>query len=187
MILLELVKFLAPLVVLFGAVYYFTTKWYKVQTEKHKMMFLNTNSSPALEVNNSNANGKVFFPLQIDAVQRLVLFLERVALNNMVMRLLNPGMPARAFQQKLLDSIRSEFEHNLAQQVYISSEAWEVVKQSKEEVIKIINMAATKCEDNALAGDLAQKIFEISAQLKQQPTDYAIEILKTELRAAIKS
>ncbi|MDX1350834.1 MAG: hypothetical protein R3279_11325 [Putridiphycobacter sp.] len=163
--------------------YYFTKRWYDVETQKLRLS--QQASTPQIAPEKRQSNAEKFFPLQIDAVQRLVLFLERIAPNNIIMRELNPGLPARAFQQKLLDSIRSEFEHNLAQQVYISSEAWDVVKQSKEEVVKIINMAATKLESTALAGDLAQKIFEITAQLKFQPTDQAIEMLKVELRKAI--
>ncbi|MFK8038172.1 MAG: hypothetical protein AB8B74_07790 [Crocinitomicaceae bacterium] len=182
-LIVELLKYAIPSLALFYAVYYFTNRWYNVQEIK-------LTKEQVKEVESFNAvdseNSKTFFPLQIDAVQRLVLFLERITPNNMVMRLLNPGLPARNFQQKLLDSIRSEFEHNLAQQVYISSESWEIVQQSKEEVIKIVNMAATKLEDTSLAGDLAKGIFEISAQLKNQPTDIAIEMLKNELRSVIK-
>jgi len=181
-LIIEFSKYLIPSILAFGAVYYFTNRWYEIQSQKIKL-------KASLEAKNEkfveNTNSKTFFPLQIDAIQRLVLFLERIAPNNMVMRILNPGLPAKAFQQKLLDSIRSEFEHNLAQQVYISSETWEVVQQSKEEVVKIINMSATKLDDASVASDLAQNIFEITAQLKKQPTEVAIEMLKGELRKAL--
>jgi hypothetical protein len=97
------------------------------------------------------------------------------------MRLNNPGLPARAFQQTLLENIRNEFEHNLAQQIFISADAWNLVRNSKEEVVKMINMAATKLEPTALATDLSRGIFEITAQLDHQPTDQAIAFLKAEL------
>ncbi len=115
----------------------------------------------------------------------MVLFLERIAPNNMIMRLNNPGLPANAFQQKLLESVRQEYEHNLAQQIFISPAAWERVQASKEEVLKIINMAATKLEPTALANDLSKSIFEITAQLKSQPTDQAVSMLKAELNGLI--
>jgi len=123
--------------------------------------------------------------MQVDAVQRLVLFLERIAPNNMIMRLNNPGLPAGAFQAKLLDTVRQEFEHNLAQQIYISPEAWRITKNSKEEVLKIINMAATKMQPTAMANDLSRGIFEITAQLEHQPTDKAIAFLKDELNKKV--
>ncbi len=180
-LLIEFSKYLVPSLLGFGAFYYFTNRWYDIQSQKLKLRAIAQNQPAGID----HSNAKTFLPLQIDAVQRLVLFLERISPTNLVIRLVNPGLPAKAFQQKLLENIRTEFEHNLAQQVYISSEAWEIVKNSKEEVVKIINMSATKLEPTALASDLGQHIFEIAAQLKKQPTEIAIETLKNELRAKI--
>jgi hypothetical protein len=120
-------------------------------------------------------------PLRLDAYQRLVLFCERINPNALIMRLHNPGLPALAFQQKLLAAIREEFDHNVAQQIFISTEAWDIVTRSKEETIKIINMAAKDCDGAAFSGDLAQKVFEICGQLEQLPTDIAVRGLKKEL------
>lgn len=176
--LMDLLAYVVPALVLFGAVYYFTNKWYEIRSQRNSL----DAQKMKLDATKDNGLKKHFFPLQVDAAQRLVLFLERISPNNMVMRLLNPGLPARAFQQTLLENIRSEFEHNLAQQIFVSSEAWDRVTSSKEEVVKIINMAATKMGPDALAGELSQGIFEITAQLKQQPTESAIEFIKAEVR-----
>jgi len=181
-IILSISKFIIPSIVGFGIAYYFTNKWYDIQNQKIKVDTILNQSEKAGDKTESSDAKKTFFPLQLDAIQRLVLFLERIAPNNIVIRLHNPGLPAKAFQQKLLETVRSEFEHNLAQQVFISSESWEIVKSSKEEVVKIVNMAATHLDPTALAGDLGKAIFEITAQLKVQPTDSAIEALKSELR-----
>lgn len=181
-LLLQLAKYIIPAIVFFGSVYFFTNRWFEIQSQKNKL------NAQALKNSAQTENGlrKHFFPLQVDAAQRLVLFLERIAPNNMVMRLHNPGLPARAFQQKLLENIRSEFDHNLAQQIFVSTEAWARVVNSKEEIVKIINMAATKLAPTALAGELSHGIFEISAQLQNQPTDLAIEFVKNEIRKELK-
>lgn len=181
-ILFQFALYVVPSVVFFGAVYYFTNKWVEVQREKNKLALAKSNIA---EKPKSSDLRKHFFPLQVEAYQRLVLFLERITPNNMVMRLNNPGLPARAFQQKLLESIRQEYEHNLAQQIFVSQEAWNRVQSSKEEILKIINMAATKMEPTALANDLSKGIFEITAQLKEQPTDSAVNYLKAELNKLV--
>ena len=177
-LLIQLSKFIIPALMLFGAVYYFTNRWFEIQEQKNKIEA----KKLAKKTQSENQLVKHFFPLQVDAAQRLVLFLERINPNNMVMRLQNPGLPARAFQQKLLTNIRSEFEHNLAQQIFVSSDVWLRVVTSKDEIVKIIISAATELEPTALAGDLSQKIFEITSQLKHQPTDLAIESIKKEIR-----
>ena len=40
-------------------------------------------------------------------------------------------MSANDMQSQLLQTIRMEFEHNLSQQLYISNQAWEMVKTQK--------------------------------------------------------
>lgn len=182
-ILFQFALYIVPSLVFFGAAYYFTNKWVEVQREKNKLLFIDKKEAPAKKPDTDLK--RHFFPLQVDAYQRMVLFLERIAPNNMIMRLNNPGLPARAFQQKLIDSIRQEYEHNLAQQIFISPQAWERVQGSKEEVLKIINMAATKLESEALANDLSKSVFEITAQLKSQPTEQAINYLKAELNQLV--
>jgi len=178
----QLAKFSVPAIVFFGSVYYLTNRWFEIQSQKNKLKA----TELAKKVSSENELKKHFFPLQVDAAQRLVLFLERIAPNNMVMRLHNPGLPARAFQQKMLENIRSEFDHNLAQQIFVSTESWARVVNSKEEIVKIINMAATKLDPTALAGNLSHGIFEITAQLQHQPTDLAIEFIKNEIRTELK-
>ncbi len=185
-LIIELAKYSIPSIVFFGSAYYFTNKWFEIQNNKIKVSAISDHTKEKQEkIQKPIDNQKTYFPLQIDAVQRLVLFLERISPTNMVMRLHNPGLSAKDFQQKLLESIRSEFEHNLAQQVFVSSETWEVVKDSKEEVVKIVNMAATHLSADAFSGELGKAIFEISAQLKKQPTEVPIEMLKSELRNSI--
>ena len=84
---------------------------------------------------------KFFLPNRVDAYQRAILLMERIHPNSLIMRHNNPGLPAAALQVKLLESIREEFEHNLAQQMFISNPTWDMVRKSKDETMKIINLA----------------------------------------------
>lgn len=184
-LILKGVVYCSPAIGLFGAAYYFSNKWFDVQQDKIKLI-ANEQQQAARNLPSAvKESNKEFLAMQVDAVQRLVLFLERIAPNNMIMRLNNPGLPSGAFQAKLLETVRQEFEHNLAQQIYISPEAWRITKNSKEEVLKIINMAATKMQPTAMANDLSRGIFEITAQLEHQPTDGAIAFLKDELNKKV--
>lgn len=123
-----------------------------------------------------------FLPNRVEAYQRAILLLERIHPNSLVMRHHNPGLPAMAMQAKLMESIREEFEHNIAQQLFISPEAWELVKKSKEETLKVINLAGQQMEPTATAMDLAAKIFEIVGEVGAMPTEIAVDALKKELQ-----
>jgi hypothetical protein len=76
-------------------------------------------------------NQKVTLPLRLQAYERLTLFLERISPESLIVRVNKAGMSAQKLQTALLESIRAEWEHNLSQQLYVSHEAWELVKNAK--------------------------------------------------------
>ena len=123
-----------------------------------------------------------FLPNRVEAYQRAVLLMERISPNSLVMRLHNPGLPAKMMQAELLKAIREEYDHNVAQQIFISPKAWEMVRNSKEETIKIIIIAGGQMSDISMALDLSAKIFEITTEVGQLPTEITTEFLKRELQ-----
>ena len=123
-----------------------------------------------------------FLPSRVEAYQRAVLLMERIHPNSLVMRLHNPGLPAKALQADFLKAIREEYDHNVAQQLFISLQGWQMVKNSKEETIKIINIAGNQMLASSTGMDLSAKIFEIVAEVGQLPTEITVEYLKKELQ-----
>ena|SRR3989338_4707339 len=125
---------------------------------------------------------KFFLPHRVEAYQRIILLMERIHPNSLVMRLNNPGLPATAFQIKLLEAVREEFDHNIAQQMYISSDVWEMSKKAKDETVKIINLAGQQMGPTSTGMDLSGKIFEIVAEVGVLPTEIAVRALKEEVQ-----
>jgi hypothetical protein len=123
-----------------------------------------------------------FLPSRVEAYQRAILLMERIHPNSLVMRLHNPGLPAKALQADFLKAIREEYDHNVAQQLFISLQGWQMVKNSKEETIKIINIAGNQMLATSTGMDLSAKIFEIVAEVGQLPTEITVEYLKKELQ-----
>jgi hypothetical protein len=148
-------------------------------------LFLNKQNSKELnqlklELKKDRQN--FFLPNRVEAYQRIILLLERINPNSLIMRNHNPSLSAKNMQSELLKVIREEFDHNIAQQVFISIEGWETVKNSKEETIKIINLAANQLNENASSTDLAARIFELISEIKTMPIDLSIKLLKKELQ-----
>lgn len=117
--------------------------------------------------------------MRLQAYERMAMFLERIEPNQLIFRVNNPELTAYQMQTILLSTIRSEYEHNLSQQIYISSDAWDAIKHAKEVVVNIINLSAGKLPDGAMANDLYINIFE--AISNQSPTANAMQILKKEV------
>lgn len=123
---------------------------------------------------------RVVNPIRLQAYERLALFLERISPNSLILRCYQPGMDLKLLQGVMTKNIRDEFEHNLSQQVYVSTEAWSRIKEAKEEMINMINSSAVKLPEDADPLSLAGLIFESST--KQNPLDAALEFLKNEIR-----
>ncbi len=123
-----------------------------------------------------------FLPNRLEAFQRVILYLERIHPNALIMRLHNPTLSATAFQAELLKNIREEFDHNVAQQLFISKAGWKLVSNAKEETTKIINVAAEGLKEDAGATDLAGKVFELVGEVGEVPSDIAVAVLKEEFQ-----
>ncbi|MFZ9587379.1 MAG: hypothetical protein ACO29U_07240, partial [Crocinitomicaceae bacterium] len=107
-----------------------------------------------------------FLPARLEAYQRAILLMERIHPNSLVMRAHQGNVTAIAQQGILLKTIRDEFDHNVAQQLFISETGWKMMRDSKEESIRLINLAASQMGEQASSLDLSAKIMEIMAQLE---------------------
>jgi len=125
---------------------------------------------------------KIILPLRLQAYERIILFLERISPNNLIMRLNKPEMTSIQLQSLLVKTVREEFEYNLSQQLYISFKAWELVKNAKEETIKLINIASGKIPETASAGELVKIIFDLALEKDRLPIDVAIDEIKKEIQ-----
>jgi hypothetical protein len=135
-----------------------------------------------LEVELKKQRQEFFLPNRVDAYERAILLMERLHPNSLVMRLNNPSLPATIMHTEFLKTIREEFDHNITQQLFISPIAWKVLRDSKEELVKLINLAASQVQENATAIELSAKIFELVAQLEKLPSEVATEFLKKEFQ-----
>ncbi|PKP52888.1 MAG: hypothetical protein CVT92_06880 [Bacteroidetes bacterium HGW-Bacteroidetes-1] len=120
---------------------------------------------------------KIILPLRVQASERLVLFLERMQPSLLVSRHLNNFSKANDLTQIILQNIREEFEHNLSQQLYVSSTAWQLTKTVREEVIQMIHLAYAALPEDASATEMAKKI--LGSEVKM--IDHAIQRLREDL------
>ncbi len=129
-----------------------------------------------------NANAGLITPIRLQAYERIILLLERITPDSLVMRLRRSGVGVGEMQGLLLQSIRDEYDHNMSQQLYVSDEAWEMVKKAKEEVIQLINNTGATMKTDDAGIDLCRRILENAAGIENYPTLAAIKALKAEIR-----
>jgi len=168
---LEILKYILPAVVVFIGVYFVMQNFLESEQKK-------------IELKYRSDNMKLITPSRLQAYERMVLYLERISLSNMVMRIYSRGMTAKDLQNKMLQNIRNEYDHNMAQQLYIPSRTWKLVKSAREETVKVVNSCAEQLNDDSTGLELSQFILELVGQVDSSPTEVAIEALKKELNRA---
>lgn len=129
-----------------------------------------------------NKHTDIILPLRLQAYERMSLFLERISPTSLLLRLVPSAGSALELQQLLLNEIREEYNHNVAQQIYISNNTWEQIGYAMNELVADINKAASEVAPEAPAADLGKKIFATVIGREEQPTTQALRILKEEIR-----
>lgn len=102
--------------------------------------------------------------LQLQAYERLILLTDRIALPNLIHRTHQPELTAREMQSLLTLSIRQEFEHNITQQIYVSAEAWDAIRNYKDQNMLIINQVGSFLPEGATAADLNRQLLDLLMQ-----------------------
>jgi hypothetical protein len=166
---LEILKYVLPAFIVFMTTWLMMASFAEREKERHKMEL-------------STKNQKLLTPIRMQAYERLVLFLERINPESLIMRISRQGMTCRQLQSEMISTIRAEYEHNLSQQVYISSQAWELVKSARSNLIKIINTCAEKVEPEAPAILLSKNILEFIMEMEKSPINVATEYIKKEIK-----
>ncbi len=166
---LEILKYVIPsLVVMFTAIYLI------------KMFLDNDQKKRIFELKLSNH--KIITPVKLQACERLMLLLERILPENLILRVNQPGMKAAELHGNLLKNIRDEFDHNLSQQLYISTLTWDLIRSAREEMVRVINTAFAEAGDCADASVFALQIFKIVSELHTNPVIRAQKALKEEIK-----
>lgn len=158
-----------------AAIVFLTTALFLKKQEEREVRRMQVEMSQKRKATN-------FLSERMEAYQRSVLLLERIHPNSLVMRVHNPALPAMVFQSELIKAVREEFEHNVTQQLFMSIEAWHLLKNAKDETVKIINVAGKQMNDTSMSTDLAAKIFEIVGEVGQLPSEIAVEFVKKEFQ-----
>ncbi len=121
-------------------------------------------------------------PVKMQAYERMLLFLERINPSSLLVRMTTAQMTAAQLRHELNESINEEFNHNIAQQLYVSPQAWQVIRVVKEQVLHIINESYKHLPEGSSAVDLSKAILENIIKSEEIPTDKGINFLKKEFQ-----
>lgn len=120
-------------------------------------------------------------PLKLQAMERLILLLERLSPHNLMSRVDSNDLTATEYAHELVANVRMEFDHNVAQQLYISDEGWKAIVIAKDWVTELIQQAGNGLGNQADSLLLKQLVLETAMKAEELPTTKAIWLLKKEV------
>jgi hypothetical protein len=176
----DVLMYFVPAILILGAMFMVMKRFLDNQNFLIKKFLERDLQLKAVEDKNTRQRDSI--PLKLQALERLILFLERISPNSLLVRVHRGGMASSQLQQELVSTIRAEFEHNLSQQIYVSEQAWDELKDAKEEMIRIINNAFSHVGINATGIQMSSQIFEQVLKMETVPTQKAIDFIKSEAR-----
>ncbi len=121
-------------------------------------------------------------PLRLQAHERLIIFIERINPSNLLIRLHQQGIGIKELQNLIINDVRSEFQHNIAQQLYVSTISWHVIRKLKDDTVAMINNAVQGLPDDASGVDLSKKVLQHMATIPENPYDLTIDHLKKDIQ-----
>lgn len=168
--LLEILKYVLPSLIVFVTAYYILYTFLKNQTILQQIKY----KEKALDQT---------LPLRLQAYERISLLIERISPTSMIPRVKVSQMSANELQVALLNNIRQEYEYNLTQQIYVSSQLWNLVTNLKEETVNMIANISANLPEGATANEFGRQIFQSMLNTKGGfPTNKILDVLKEEVK-----
>jgi hypothetical protein len=164
---LEMLKYILPATIVFLTVNFLLKSFFENEYQRRNM-------------NLRAETSKLVTPIKLQAYERLVILLERMTPNNLIFRVTQPGISASQLKVALIADINSEYNHNVSQQIYVSPQAWQMLRIAKEEMINIINTSYSRLGPNAVGIDLSKAVFETMIEMESIPTQKALEFIRKE-------
>ncbi len=125
--------------------------------------------------------------LRLQAYERLTMFAERAGLKNLVSRISvdSFGDSAAAMHSAMVEAIKSEYDYNVSQQIYVSKEVWTALTKLKDQNIYIINQLAAGLPHTASSLDLSKNVLEYSMTKNAELNAIVLEALNFEAKKVI--
>lgn len=145
--LLEIVKITIPALVVFWTIKTIMTEYLERQYRIRQ-----------LELNKDQR--QITLPLRLQAYERLSLFCERITIPNLILRIRTKEMTNAELRMAIVLTVQQEYEHNVAQQIYVSDELWRIIQFSRDEAIRVVTGISESVEPNENSKGLVDALFK---------------------------
>lgn len=172
-IILEILKYTVPAIIVLIGVNVIVKRFLVNEIERKRLAIFKETSEKTLM-------------LRLQAYERLTIYIERIHPRSLVSRLYDTNLTNQEFHYLLIKSIQEEFEHNLSQQIYVSTELWRTIMTVKEQSLSMINGISSTLEPTQKCKEFTNKIFTYLQNTDTEiPIDIALEMINNEAKMVL--
>lgn len=121
--------------------------------------------------------------LKMQAYERLTIFLERTDPFRLLSMINKKEKNIEKIELYIIQTLLSEFEYNISQQVYISDVLWNLIVASKNKNISLISSVKNSLKKNANGADFFNALKLVLENQETTPSKVALVYLKKEVRS----
>ncbi|WP_367752861.1 hypothetical protein [Flavobacterium sp. WC2430] len=162
----EIIAFTLPSLITGAVAYYLFDAHFKDQQNTRRWLLQKDNQSATL-------------PIRLQAYERMTLLMERINPSQLMVRINPISEDKNEYRNFVIAQIEQEFEHNLAQQIYISNECWSVIVTAKNATIQMIRLAAQ--HEKVTNADSLRELVISDLLQKASPSSAALAYLRNEV------
>lgn len=169
-VILEIAKYVIPSVVVVIGTSVIVKRFLITETERKRLAIFHEGMSKTMM-------------LRLQAYERLSIFVERIHPRSLISRLYQGGMTNAQLQLVMIQNIQAEYEHNLSQQIYVSTEVWRTISSVKEQEMAMVNTIGAQLNPDGPAKELTMRIMDYLVTVETvTPVEIALEMINNEAK-----
>lgn len=153
---------LLPGILIAGIVYFLIDRFLQNETLRREIEVRKINTSQIV-------------PQRLAAYERMALFLERIKPTSLTRRV-SPQSTAKNYESILIQTVQSEWEHNLSQQIYVNPDSWKLIYSAKNATQNFIRQCMTDLGEEATAQELQEYIIRKSISENAPSSDALLKL-----------
>lgn len=161
----EILKYCLPSLIVLLATWLVMYKLFKSEQQKREWEL-------------KRASQKEISPIRLRAYERLALMLERTQPEHLLVDLDVSQLTVPQLQQRLLQTIRLEFDHNMSQQIYVSEQVWDQIMSARAQMLSFVTAMAMQLPPDSTALDYAKRMltaYNTNGETANQAALYALK------------
>lgn len=169
---MEIIKYCIPALIVLLATWIVMYKLFKNEAEK-RVWELKLKTQKEIST------------IRLRAYERLTILLERTTPEHLLSEIPVSEMTVLQIQQRMIQTVKMEFDHNMSQQIYVSDELWDKIILARDEVANFITAVTPQMAPETNGIEYAKVLIQAYKSNGTTPHQLALMSLKNEVQALL--